>query len=170
MKEIYFISGIHGVGKGTLCRQLNAELGIPIYSCSDLIKKNSEYIEDGKVVAAAERNQEALIQGLSKIHEERLLLDGHFCLIGKEQSIIELDDNVFDAIAPVAVINVICEPEIIHERLLKRDGKAISADMLDKLQSKEIARAKEYCIERSIALYEYESTASIEQLVTILKC
>jgi adenylate kinase len=168
MKEIYFISGIHGVGKGTLCRQLNAELGIPIYSCSDLIKQNSEYIEVGKVVAAAERNQEALIQGLSKIHEKRLLLDGHFCLIGKEQSIIELDDNVFDAIAPVAVINVICEPEIIHERLLKRDGTAISADVLELFQLKETARAEEYCKKNSISLFNYHSSKPIEQLLKTL--
>lgn len=168
MKEIYFISGIHGVGKGTLCHQLNAELGLPIYSCSDLIKQNSGYIENSKVVTTAERNQEALIQGLSKINEERLLLDGHFCLIGKDKTIIELEDNVFDAIAPAVVINVVCEPEVIHERLLKRDGNAISADELELLQLKETARAEEYCEANSISLYHYQSSNSIDLLLKTL--
>lgn len=167
MKEIYFISGIHGVGKGTLCRQLKSELGISIYSCSDLIKQNSDYIEDGKVVTTAERNQTALIQGLNKINEERFLLDGHFCLIGKEQSIIKLDDNVFDAINPVAVINVVCEPLIIHKRLLNRDGKAIGVDMLELLQLKETARAEQYCKINSIGLFNYQSSKPIDQLLEI---
>ncbi|OEG73208.1 hypothetical protein BEL05_13125 [Shewanella colwelliana] len=168
MKEIYFISGIHGVGKGTLCHQLNAELGLPIYSCSDLIKQNSGYIENSKIVTTAERNQEALIQGLRKINEKRFLLDGHFCLIGKEKGIIELDYDVFDAIAPVAVINVVCEPSVIHERLLNRDGNAINVDKLELLQLKETARAKEYCEINSISLYDYQSSNPIDLLVKIL--
>ncbi|OEF21056.1 hypothetical protein A145_04935 [Vibrio splendidus 5S-101] len=169
MKEIYFVSGIHGAGKGTLCNQLESELGMPIYSCSDLIKQNSEYVEDSKVVTTAERNQEALIQGLNKIKEDKFLLDGHFCLMGKEGHIIELDDMVFDTISPVAVINVTCDPSVVYDRLLKRDLEAISSDKLNELQVKETARAEEYCKARSIGLYEYESTASIEQLVGILK-
>ncbi|WP_345874221.1 ATP-binding protein [Shewanella algae] len=167
MKKIYFISGVHGVGKGTLCRQLKSEIGISFYSCSDLIKQNSDYIEDGKVVTSAERNQVALIRGLSKINEEVFLLDGHFCLIGKEQSVIELDDNVFDAIGPVAVINVVCEPSIIHERLLKRDGKAIGPDMIELLQLKETERAEKYCKANSISLFNYQSPKPIEQLLEI---
>ncbi|MDP2489656.1 ATP-binding protein [Vibrio splendidus] len=168
MKDIYFVSGIHGVGKGTLCNQLKSELGLSVYSCSELIKQNSEYVEDSKVVTTAERNQEALIRGLSKIKEDKFLLDGHFCLMGKEEEIIVLDDMVFDAISPVAVINVTCDAPIVHERLLKRDGKAISADVLRVLQVKETARAEEYCKKNSIGLFNYQSATPIATLLTIL--
>lgn len=168
MKEIYFVSGIHGVGKGTLCNRLNSELGIPTYSCSDLIKKNSEYVEASKLVTSAERNQEALIRGLRKIEEDKILLDGHFCLMGKEDNIIVLDYEVFDTIAPVAIINITCEPAVVYERLLKRDGEAINVSMLDLLQSKETTRAKEYCKANSIGLFNYQSATSIEILLKIL--
>jgi len=168
LKEIYFVSGIHGAGKGTLCAQLNSELGLPVYSCSELIKQNSEYVEDSKVVTTAERNQEALIRGLEKVKEDRLLLDGHFCLIGKEEEIIVLDDLVFDTISPVAVINVICDATIVHERLLKRDGKAISVDVLGSLQVKETSRAEEYCNKNSIGLFNYQSATPLDTLLMVL--
>ncbi|OEE79210.1 ATP-binding protein [Vibrio genomosp. F6] len=169
MKKIYFVSGIHGVGKGTLCRQLNSELGFSIYSCSDLIKENSEYIEDSKIVTSAERNQRALIRGLQNISENEILLDGHFCLMGKEESIITLDDSVFDIISPTAVICLRCDPIVVYERLSKRDGTAIPVGLLEKLQLAETNRAFDYCNSRSLDLYIYESPASVEPLLKELK-
>ncbi|MEZ8349266.1 ATP-binding protein [Vibrio splendidus] len=169
MKEIYFVSGIHGAGKGTLCQEVNEKIGLPVYSCSDLIKQNSEYVECGKVVSTAERNQEALIHGLNKINEDKFILDGHFCLVGQNDAIIELGYEVFDAIGPVAVINVVCDPVIVHQRMLERDGSALEVSLLDKLQVNEVKRVNEFCEARSIGVYTYESGKSTESLLDILK-
>ncbi|WP_322804466.1 ATP-binding protein [Vibrio alfacsensis] len=169
VKEIYFVSGVHGVGKGTLCRKLNRELGLPVFSCSDLIKQNSEYVENSKVVATAERNQEALLQGLKCIKDDRFLLDGHFCLLGPENTIIELENSVFDMISPIAVINVTCDVSIVRERLLQRDGKAVESELLEAIQRKEVIRAEWYCENRNIELIKYESADPIEPLIDYLK-
>lgn len=169
MKEIYFVSGIHGAGKGTLCQEMSGKIGLPVYSCSDLIKQNSEYVECGKIVPTAERNQEALIHGLNKINEEKFLLDGHFCLVGQNGSIIELGYEVFDAIGPVAVINVVCDPVTVHQRMLERDGSALEVSLLDKLQVYETKRVNEFCEARSIGVYTYESGKPIESLLNMVK-
>lgn len=36
--DIIFIGGIHGVGKGTLCKRIESELGIIHLSASEVLK------------------------------------------------------------------------------------------------------------------------------------
>lgn len=60
MKKVVFVSGVHGSGKGTLCRSLNDLSCVKSYSASDLIKNNSDYIEDSKLVDNAEKKSSGL--------------------------------------------------------------------------------------------------------------
>lgn len=165
MKEIIFISGIHGVGKTTLCNQIKKHIEINNYSCSDIIKDNSDYVETSKVISNAEKNQTILLDGLKKIKDNKFLLDGHFFLIGKEDKIIELDKNVFFNIAPSIIINISCPVEVVKERLEYRDGKSFSLDLLNKLQSLESQGAKDIAEELDIPIYEYNSGDSIDELI-----
>lgn len=166
MSNIYFISGIHGVGKTTLCKLLQKELTINHYSCSDLIKQNSCYIEESKVVINADKNQNILLDALGKLDESIILLDGHFCLIGREEDIIKLNHDLFKSIAPKVIINVTCHEEEIRKRLLKRDGRCLSIEKLRELQKAESSSAIEISNQLQIPIYQYESG---EQLNTLLE-
>ncbi len=169
MAKIVFVSGIHGVGKSTLCRKLFDEFGWRHYSCSDLIKQNSDYIESSKLVANADKNQEALIRGVSLIEDDTILLDGHFCLLGKELNIIELDMTVFESLSPSIVINVTCDENIILERLNARDGKTIPHGVLVDLQSRELSQAELFCTKNNCSFLNYMSPKPINDLLLNLK-
>ncbi len=157
MKKVVFISGVHGAGKGTLCRKLDDQLGIKSYSASELIKRNSDYIEDSKLVDSTDKNQAALIRGLASIDADRLLLDGHFCLLNKNMEIIELDYGVFDAMSLSLVVFVECEPEELQRRLMARDQSSFSVELLRKFQNSEYRRATRFCLERNIQFIKFIS-------------
>lgn len=165
MRKLIFISGVHGVGKSTLCNQINSYVRIAAHSCSDIIKANSAYIEDSKVVDKADTNQQALIVGLSKLNDENILLDGHFCLVGQGETIIELDYRVFEQINPDMVVNVVADTKEIHQRLISRDGECISLELINKLQKQESRNSHEFCSERDIAIIDYRSGDDVSQLL-----
>lgn len=165
MRKIIFVSGGHGVGKGTLCKQLQSHYNCRIYSCSDLIKKYSNYVEAGKEVSSAERNQLALQSALRDLPNENILLDGHFCLLSTEGGVIELNDDVFDAINPEKIINVICDEQIIYQRLLERDGKAIDIQTLKLLQESEYNRALIYSGKKGTPIYTIVSGDDLSELL-----
>ncbi len=169
MTKIVFVSGIHGVGKSTLCNKLFDEFGWKHYSCSDLIKQNSDYIESSKLVVNADKNQEALLRGVSLIEDDTILLDGHFCLLGRELNIIELDMVVFESLSPSIVINVTCDENIILERLNARDGKTIPHGVLIDLQSRELSQAELFCKKSNCSFLNYVSPKPINDLLLNLK-
>ncbi|ELA9242383.1 AAA family ATPase [Vibrio alginolyticus] len=169
MKKIHFVAGVHGVGKGTLCKHLQQSLNIPTYSCSDLIKLNSDYIEETKEVTTAERNQRALINGLSKIEDSEFLLDGHFCLVGNSQDIISLSYDVFDEIKPSSIVLVLAETKTIFERLHARDGHALNQEVLSELQNQERHRALEYAQLKGIEHHIYQSGTSTDTIEAFIK-
>ena len=168
MPVTYFISGIHGVGKSTLCQMISQKLNIKQYSCSELIKNNSMYIETSKMVANANDNQDVLLNAITKISDKKILLDGHFCLINNAEKVIKLEHTIFEAISPKLIINVTCNEELIMNRLLKRDGKCLSLDKLQELQEAEISSARQFSNSFKIPIYQYTSEDPIEELVNIL--
>ncbi|EGZ6889714.1 ATP-binding protein [Vibrio cholerae] len=155
MKKLVFVSGIHGSGKGTLCRSLSKISGIKSYSASDLIKNNSDYIEDSKFVDKAEKNQSALLLGISSLKDKKILLDGHFCLLNSNMEIVAIDYAVFDLMNISLVIFVECDPEEIRYRLIKRDNVIFSSDLLRDFQNMELKRARNFCFERDIPFIKY---------------
>ncbi|ERB66337.1 AAA family ATPase [Vibrio coralliilyticus OCN008] len=166
MPKIIFVAGVHGVGKSTLCRKLSEKFGWPHYSCSDLIKENSDYVESSKFVSTADKNQQALLMGLSKLTEEVVLLDGHFCLLDNDQQVIELSFEVFDAISPSAILLATCDEETIHQRLKLRGGHVLARGKIAELQQHEVERSKRYSSNTtSCRLLEYRSPESIDGLI-----
>ncbi|EGQ9309959.1 ATP-binding protein [Vibrio vulnificus] len=169
MPKIIFVSGVHGVGKSTLCGKLSEKFRWSHYSCSDLIKENSDYVEGTKLVSSADKNQQALLIGLSQLTEEVVLLDGHFCLLNDEEQVIELPFEVFDAISPSAILLVTCEEETIHQRLKQRGGHVISLDKLAELQKHEILRSKHYSSQSNCKLFDYRSPNPCADLMSDLR-
>lgn len=164
MQKIVFIAGIHGVGKTTFCQKIQKDVAIKHYSCSTLIKENSDYIETSKAIDKAERNQLVLIEALNQISDETLLLDGHFCLIDKSNSVLKLDDSVFGSLNLSAIVVLTCDVKTIHNRLKKRDGSTFDIELLQELQDAELERADTISSNLNIPLIHYHADESIKSV------
>ena len=167
--DIYFVSGVHGVGKGTLCKELSSIYNIEIHSCSDIIKANSEYVEDGKMVQDANGNQSALAIGLKKMSFDKIMLDGHFCLLDKSKSVVDLDYRTFDEINPKKIITVTCDVNDIYVRLKNRDGISPEVNLIEEFQSQELKRAIKYANLRDIPHFNYISGDDLNDVVEWLE-
>ena len=73
------------------------------------------------------------------------MLDGHFCLLKKDNSIERVPLKVFQQINPLAVIIVKEKSEVIRERLQKRDGRTYNISQIEMMQKEEIESAKDLC-------------------------
>lgn len=167
--DIYFIAGIHGVGKGTLCKILSSRLHLYFYSCSNIIKANSNYVEKGKGVKDAKGNQSSLLIGISKLESDKVALDGHFCLLNSVGDIVELDYDVFDCINPKKVITVTCDANEVRNRLINRDGVSPDAALLNEFQQRELKRSIEFSSSRNLPHFTYHSGDEVEALVEWIK-
>jgi len=168
LMKVILVSGIHGVGKSTLCRTISERFGWPHYSCSKIIKENSEYKESSKKVDSTEKNQMALIQGLRKIKDDIILLDGHFCLLSTSDEVINLDFCVFNSISPELIVNVTCNEEVIYNRLLRRDGEKIPYAIIKDLQKSERNQAIKFSEYNNIRLIDYVSPNDVSPLMGYL--
>lgn len=85
-RKIIFIRGIRGSGKGTISKNICSNTSIIPLTASDLIKWNEMNVDsNNKKVNNILNTQERLIKGLNSIvnNENVYLLDGHFCLLNK---------------------------------------------------------------------------------------
>ncbi|WP_394147669.1 ATP-binding protein [Shewanella atlantica] len=169
MSSIIFISGIHGVGKTTFCNEITKYLDCKHYSCSDLIKKNSSYVEISKKVTNVDHNQLVLQHALASITDSIYLLDGHFCLLDKEENVIQLDLALFKSIGPKVIVNINCNTEIIQKRLKSRDGNTLSISKLTEFQSAEKAMSSEAARTLGIPYIEYTSPEPVSKVASLLK-
>jgi len=167
MKKIVFIAGIHGVGKTTFCKKIQKDVAIKHYSCSTLIKENSDYIETSKAIDKAERNQLVLIEALNQISDEKLLLDGHFCLIDKSNSVLRLDDSVFESLNLSAIVVLTCDVETIYNRLQERDGATFNIELLQELQDGELEMAVKISSKLKIPLIHYKNEILTKKSISI---
>ncbi|WP_319502498.1 ATP-binding protein [uncultured Draconibacterium sp.] len=144
-RKIVFIGGVHGVGKGTFCAKITSELEVEHIVASELIKW-AEITKDPirKNISNVNITQDKLIIALdSKCEETKTyLLDGHFCLINNKNQPIEIPLNTFKSINPILMLLLTDSPEVIKERLEKRDGIKYEINTIEKLQNFEICYAK----------------------------
>lgn len=154
--NIAFIGGIHGVGKSTICRDLCDSLKIKYLSASEVIKW-SELNEDfkDKKVANIPLTQNLLIDGLYKrIEKEKFyLLDGHYCLLNKENAITKIPYETFEKIRPNS-LHLIVNDNIseIKSRIETRDKRIYDLKLLEDMQNMEISYAQELSIKLGIQL------------------
>lgn len=136
-KNIIFLGGIHAVGKSFFasCVKSNNDK-IQVLSCSDVLKwKDPKEKEVTNVVA----NQDLLIANLKKIVDidQPYLLDGHFCLMNKENEIEKVPLHIFESINPAFIILLYEDIDIVAKRLFERDGKEYDIEKLENLQKME---------------------------------
>lgn len=144
VKNIIFIGGIHGVGKGTICKEIVSRTNLVHITASEILKWNEISDSDNKLVANISSTQERLVIGLKNLikKDKKYLLDGHFCLLNSDQTPIKIDESTFDQINPKVIAIVIDDVEKIRKRLEIRDGKIYDSEVLNQLQEMEIQYAK----------------------------
>ena len=143
-ENIYFIGGIHGVGKGIICKEIAYKTKLIHITASQVLKWEEISNNDNKLVKNINSSQDRLIKGLKNLikKDEIYLLDGHYCLLNSDGIPCRIDEDIFDQINPKAITIVIDDVEEIAKRLESRDGKVYSIKILNELQQMEIEYAK----------------------------
>lgn len=138
-ESFVFLGGIHGVGKTTACERVFIPAGYHCVTASALIKAYGVRSDENKRVENVANNQAALIEQLvvEKTHHNRLLLDGHYCLINSENKFEPIAIDVFRQTEPEAFILLKGCPVEIAERLKNRDGKKWDQSFVEQFQMAE---------------------------------
>lgn len=159
VKKIIFVGGIHGVGKGTFCNRVSNLTNLVHLSSSSLIKWTEISSIENKKVIDINKTQERLVLGLEKATNQnnKYLLDGHFCLLDKENSTTNVPLKTFKRINPKGIIILQEDVNIIYRRLSNRDNLSYPLEVLSQLQKKEISRAKEVALRLKIELFTYNN-------------
>lgn len=151
-----FLGGVHGVGKTTLCDQVFVPYGYRCVTASSLIKVQGFRFDQNKRVESVADNQIVLMEQLvlEKQHHDRLLLDGHYCLINSKNQFEPIDIEVFRKMSPDILIMLKDSPDKIVRRLKNRDGngKEWGRSFVEQFQEIEEKHAQHIAHELNIPL------------------
>lgn len=168
-KNIIFVGGIHGVGKGTICKEISLNTGLTHLTASQVLKWEEISNSDNKLVKNITSTQNRLIIGLKNLikKDKKYLLDGHFCLLNSDGIPNRIDEDTFDQINPKVIAIVIDDVKKITKRLKVRDGKIYDIKVLDELQQMEIEYAKYLSNKYSVPYIEIKD-GNYTQLMEII--
>ena len=125
--KLIFVGGIHGVGKSTFCKKLQAQHdGLELFSASSLITHyKSNAFTSSKKVGQIEDNQDVLVKAfnLQKKSKKLVLLDGHFCLFDNQYSPQRISQRIFEQLNVELFILLTAPLDIVFERMEQRDEK-----------------------------------------------
>lgn len=169
-KNVIFVGGIHGVGKGTICKEITAKTELIHLTASQILKWEEISDSDNKLVKNITSTQNRLMIGLKKIikKDKKYLLDGHFCLLNSKGIPHRIDENTFDQINPKGIVIVIDNVEKIAKRLETRDNKVYDVELLNQLQQMEIEYAR-YLSDKFLIPYIEIKNGNYNQLMEIIK-
>lgn len=136
-----FISGIHGVGKTSLCKEISRKFGIPHFSAGQLISEvKREHFSRNKLIENIDANQDFLTQALENLNigNSWFLLDGHFCLLNKEGVVTSIPEKTFQNLNPQGIMVLTDSAKLIAERLIQRDNIHFNTNLLEVFQINEV--------------------------------
>ncbi|AZB09304.1 AAA family ATPase [Chryseobacterium sp. G0162] len=143
--KIFFIGGIHGVGKSTICKSICKDLNLKYLSASQLLKWDESEDPKNKKVSNILQMQNKLIIGL-KLNTDvnkNYLLDGHYCLLNKKNKVQPVPHDTFIQINPINLNIILGNVSEISTRLQNRDNIVYSIELLKKFQNYELSYAQE---------------------------
>ncbi len=169
-KNIIFIGGIHGVGKGTICKEIASISNLIHITASQVLNWNEISSSENKLVHNIFSTQEKLIIGLKNLIEKdkQYLLDGHFCLLNSKGVPSKIDEKTFDYINPKIISIVTDDVEKIAKRLEIRDNKKYDIVVLNEMQEMEISYAKHLAEKYSVPYIEIKNS-NYTSLLNIIK-
>lgn len=161
MKNIVFVGGIHGVGKGKFCAEVATNLKYIHLTASEVIKWSEISAENNKAVKDLTKTQDRLLTNLKKIVEQdqQYLLDGHFCLLDNNDKPQKIPLSTFVDISPQKLILIYEDISVIKDRLKVRDAKNYNKEILQEFQNLERSYAREISLKLNIPLLELKSTS-----------
>jgi len=115
---------------------------IETLSCSEVLKWENP---SKKNVEDIESNQNRLIANLVEIIDidKPYLLDGHFCLLDRNNNVERIGIDTFRDINPEMIILLIEDIDVIQKRLQERDNREYSIEILENFDSEETKYARE---------------------------
>lgn len=141
---MYFVCGIHGVGKTTFAQSLSEKTGVKCYTASELINNKESALWTGdKRVESINENQQKLLKSIKNISDRQFVLDGHMCLRNEEGEVQRIDINVFRQLEIDIIYLVIDKSINIYKRLKERDYIVWDLQYIEEFQLCEIEYAKE---------------------------
>lgn len=169
VRNTIFVGGIHGAGKGTICKEIASIDNLIHITASQILKWEEISDSDNKLVKNITSTQSRLIIGLQNLikKDKKYLLDGHFCLLNSDGIPSRIDENTFDKINPKVISIVIDDVEKIAQRLEIRDGKIYDIKILNELQQMEIVYAKYLSRKYSIPYVEIKN-GNYTELIEII--
>ncbi|MDD4519667.1 MAG: ATP-binding protein [Alphaproteobacteria bacterium] len=169
--NLIFLGGIHGSGKDYVLDKIASKTSFQPLRASDVLKW-SEYSHNPelKQVRSIPQTQDRLIHNLNLImqKDKKYLLNGHFCLLNAEGKIERVPLETFEKLAPKSLYIKTSAPQVILERLKKRDAKEWPLRVLDAMQNEEIWYAKELSKILKIPLHLVEDNQE-EAFLSLLK-
>lgn len=167
-----FVGGIHGVGKTFLGKKIANKINVPHFSSSNLIAlQKQQAFETDKRIQKVEENQDFLIEAIRSLNipTKNFILDGHFCLLNKEEKIMRIPQDTFVNLNPNAILIIKDSIEMIFQRLKKRDNQIYSLALLELFQQEEIQYAKEIANLIDVPLFIHDNTESLNNLFIFIK-
>lgn len=170
MAKTHFIGGIHGVGKGTICKKVCDQFDIIYLSASELLKWNEISEIDNKKVVDINNTQDRLIAGFRNATKGNsvYLLDGHCSLFNALGEIERVPLETFEKIAPNSITVVTEKPEIIKSRLEERDNQLYDLEVLLEMQNIEIEYAEKISSHLNIPFVVIKN-GDFQPLIDVLK-
>lgn len=142
--NLIFLAGIHGVGKGYFCDKIKEQVKIHIYGASQLIREGQGEIKTNKQVQNIQNNQDILIEQIEKKSQQGLfILEGHFCLIDKENNVQRIPALAFTQLNPKEIFLLEESAENIQKNLIARDSIKYDVDLISTFLIEERAYAVE---------------------------
>jgi adenylate kinase len=172
MFQLYFIGGVFGAGKSTLCQTLSILLPGTHLKASELIGYSPDHGDPtGKSVPEVLRNQERLVAALAdrRANLTSVLLDGHFCLINDSYAIERVPVTFFQRIQPSALVLVEASANKVFYRIKRRDGRRLELPLITELLQAE--RDHSVCVSQALGVPIMNVTDSTlpSQIVTFLR-
>lgn len=139
------VCGIHGVERESFFSDLAEKTGLPVISAKSLIKNGCPTFYDKKSIIDYKDNQRALLEELKKLHIQKhnFILDGHLCLLDKNNRIHRIDMNFIQQMLIDSMILLVDSPTSIKKNLENHDRLEWSNNFIESFQNGEIKYAKE---------------------------
>ncbi|NJR61558.1 MAG: AAA family ATPase [Cyanobacteria bacterium CRU_2_1] len=156
----------------TLCNDLAARFNIEHFSASNLIgrEKEEEHLRSKRVENIV-GNQDHLVVAINKYFNNTswYLLDGHFCLLNRDNEITQIPYSTYEGIAPSAILVLVDKPENIYARLSSRDSIKHDLALLRSFQEQEILYAESIRDRLGILYLLGNSTENKDEIFTFIE-
>ena len=146
------------MGKTTFSRKIKESIPlIETLSCSEVLKWENP---SKKNVEDIESNQNRLIANLVEIIDidKPYLLDGHFCLLNRNNNVERIGIDTFRDINPEMIILLTEDIDVIQKRLQERDNREYSIEILENFASEENKYAREVAQLIGVSIYKIKAS------------